>query len=64
MIWNWVVSNLPSIGIGVGVFLIYRRIDKFVGSQEQNNRRTRKLVKLHAERHPDDAGYLYDDSRE
>lgn len=61
--WKLLFEHLPSLGIGLGVAATYLKISKFLTTQERANLRTAKLIKLHAKKHPEDEGYLVDDSR-
>jgi hypothetical protein len=63
-ILKYAIDNWPQTIAIIALVLIGWRANHFTTSQFLNNRRTRKLMKLHAKRHESDGAYLFDDSIE
>ena len=58
------LENWPTIIVGLMIGRTYAKLSSLAEMQNSTNKRVSKLVKNHAERHPDDAAYLYDDTRD
>jgi hypothetical protein len=61
-VWLW--SNSPELVAGIVLGAIYVRVGKVLTIQSTNTRRIHKLMRLHAEHHPEDGAVLFDDSRD
>lgn len=57
-------AHWPTITIAIGIAATYVRLSAFTAQIQQMQRRVSKLIKLHADKHKEDAAYLYDDTRE
>jgi len=63
-ILKYAVENWPVTVAVIALLVMGWRANHFMTSQFLMNRRVRKLMKLHANRHESDGAHLYDDSIE
>lgn len=66
-ILKWIFSNVPTLAVVIGIAKIYMKITKFAeDTQSQLNvhaEMINKLVRLHAKKHPEDAGEFIKDAK-